>query len=97
MRLIEQAVPGVRKAIKWNSPFYGRESQGWFASFHCFTAYVKVTFFQGAALRPPPPGESKQKDVRYLDIREGDGIDEAQLVDWFRQAAALPGWMGPKP
>ena len=66
--LIVRTVPDVRKAVKWNSPFYGREGQGWFLNFHCFTAYVKVAFFRGASLRPLPPGESKDKDVRYLDI-----------------------------
>ena len=91
--LIARTVPGVRKAVKWNSPFYGGEGEesGWFLSFHCFAKYVKVAFFRGAALRPLPPGESKQKEVRYLDIREGDEIDEAQVADWVRQAAALPG------
>jgi len=90
--LIGRAVPGVRKAVKWNSPFYGVEGQGWFLSFHTFTKYVKVTFFRGASLRPVPPGESKHKDVRYLDLRENEGIDEARLADWIRQAAGLPGW-----
>jgi hypothetical protein len=94
--LVVRAVPGVRKAVKWNSPFYGIEGQGkggsWFLSFHCFTRYVKVTFFRGASLRPVPPGESKHKDVRYLDIHEDDMLDEAQLTKWISQAAALPGW-----
>jgi hypothetical protein len=80
--------------VKWNSPFYGIADQGWFLSFHCFTKYVKVTFFRGASLLPLPPGESKHKDVRYLDIREDDEIDEKQLVKWIRQAAAIPGWSG---
>lgn len=90
--LISEAVPGVRKAVKWNSPFYGvaDESQGWFVSFHCFTRYVKVTFFRGAALEPAPPGKSKYEDVRYLDIHEGQ-LDEAQFTAWVKQAAALPG------
>ncbi len=92
--LIARSVPGVRKAVKWNSPFYGVEGQGWFLSFHCFTKYVKVTFFRGASLRPVPPGESKSKDVRYLDIHEGDQIDEAQLGAWVKQASRLPGWGG---
>jgi hypothetical protein len=92
--LIARAVPGVRKAVKWNSPFYGVANQGWFASFHCFTRYVKVTFFRGASLRPVPPGESKHKDVRYLDIHEGDPIDEARLASWVKQASRLPGWGG---
>ena len=92
--LVVRTVPGVRKAVRWNSPFYGIEGQGWFLSYHCFAKYVKVTFFRGAALRPLPPGESKHEDVRYLDIREDDRIDEAQLTKWIRQAAALPGWGG---
>ena len=91
--LIVRTVPGVRKAVKWNSPFYGIEGQGWFLSFHCFTKYVKVAFFRGTSLRPVPPGESKQKEVRYLDIHEDDQLDEAQLATWIRQAAALPGWL----
>ena len=91
--LVERAVPKVRKAVKWNSPFYGVEGQGWFLSFHCFTRYVKLTFFNGAELSPPPPGKSKHKDVRYLDIREDEPIDEAQLTDWLKQAAKRPGWM----
>jgi hypothetical protein len=89
--LIVRTVPGVRKAVKWNSPFYGIEDQVWFLSFHCFTKYVKVTFFRGASLRPLPPGESKQKDVRYLDIHEDDQLDEAQLAAWVKQASQLPG------
>jgi hypothetical protein len=89
--LIAQAVPGVRKAVKWNSPFYGVEGQGWFLSFHCFTRYVKVAFFRGASLHPVPPGPSKHKDVRYLDIHEDDPFDEAQLAAWVKQASQLPG------
>jgi len=91
--LITRTVPGVRKAVKWNSPFYGVEGQGWFLNFHTFTKYVKVAFFRGASLRPVPPGASKHKDVRYLDIRENERLDEAQLASWIRQAAALPGWV----
>jgi len=91
--LIVANVPNVRKAVKWNSPFYGVEGQGWFLNFHCFTKYVKVTFFNGASLHPLPPGESKDKDVRYLDIYEGAPLDEEQLAEWIRQAAALPGWI----
>jgi hypothetical protein len=91
--LIERTVPGVRKAVKWNSPFYGVEGQGWFLSFHVFTRYVKVTFFKGAELDPLPPGESKQKEVRCLDIHEEDEWDEKQLASWIRQASELPGWM----
>ena len=90
--LIVRAVPGVRKAVKWNSPFYGVEDHVWFLSFHCFTRYVKVAFFRGTSLRPLPPGQSKQKEVRYLDIYEDDPLDEAQMADWIRQAAAAPGW-----
>jgi hypothetical protein len=91
--LIVRTVPGVRKAVKWNSPFYGVEGQGWFLSLHTFTKYVKVAFFRGTSLRPSPPGESRQKEVRYLDIHEDGQLDEAQLARWIRQAAALPGWV----
>jgi hypothetical protein len=90
--LIVRAVPKVRKAVKWNSPFYGIEGQGWFLGVHVFTKYVKVAFFRGTALRPLPPGKSKSPDVRYLDIRESDEIDEKQIARWVKQAAALPGW-----
>ncbi len=90
--LVVGSVPGVRKAVKWNSPFYGVDGQGWFLSFHVFTRYVKVTFFKGASLKPMPPGASKHKEVRYLDIHE-DGFDESQVAAWIKQAAALPGWM----
>src|SRR6218665_299017 len=90
--LIEQAVPGVRKAVKWNSPFYGFEGRGWFASLHCFNRYVKLAFFQGTPPHPLPPGTSKQAEVRYLDIHEHDALDEAQLIDWMRQASRLSGW-----
>jgi hypothetical protein len=93
--LVTRTVPGVRKAVKWNSPFYGLADQGgenrWFLSFHCFTKYVKVTFFRGASLRPLPPGESRTKDTRYLDIHESDPLDEVQLADWVKQASLLPG------
>jgi len=89
--LIVRTVSGVRKAVKWNSPLYGIEGQGWFLSFHCFTKYVKVTFFRGTSLRPRPPGESKNEGTRYLDIREGDQLDEAQLAGWVKQASQLPG------
>jgi hypothetical protein len=89
--LIVRTVPNVRKAVKWNSPFYGIEGQGWFLNFHCFTKYVKVAFFRGASLRPLPPGESKHKDVRYLDIHEDDQLDEGQLAAWVKQASQLPG------
>ena len=89
-KLIVRTVPGARKAVKWNSPFYGIEGQGWFLSFHTFTNYVKVTFFQGTSLRPAPPG-GKAKDARWIDVHEDD-LDEAQLAAWIRRAAALPGW-----
>jgi hypothetical protein len=89
--LISVAVPGVRKAVKWNSPLYGMEDNYWFLGIHVFAKYVKVAFFRGAALDPLPPGPSKQKEVRYLDIREDDELDEAQFTAWVKQAAALPG------
>jgi hypothetical protein len=89
--LIVRTVPGVRKAVKWNSPLYGVEGQGWFLGIHCFTNYVKVAFFRGTSLRPVPPGESKSKDTRYLDIHEDDQLDEAQLAAWVKQASQLPG------
>ncbi|RWO27020.1 MAG: DUF1801 domain-containing protein [Mesorhizobium sp.] len=88
--IIVRTVPGVHKAVKWNSPFYGIEGQGWFLSFHVFTRYIKVTFFRGTSLRPVPPGESRHKDVRYLDIYE-DQLDEAQFAAWVKQASQLPG------
>jgi hypothetical protein len=91
--IVQQNVPGVRKAVKWNSPFYGVEGQGWFFNFHCFTNYVKVAFFRGTSLRPVPPGGSKHPDVRYVDIRQDEGFDEAQMAAWIKQAAALPGWI----
>ena len=90
--IIVRNAPNVRKAVKWNSPFYGVEGQGWFLNFHCFAKYVKVAFFRGSSLHPVPPGASKHKDVRYLDIHEHD-LDEAQFATWVRQAAALPGWI----
>jgi len=89
--LITRTVPDVAKAVKWNSPFYGLEGEGWFLSFHCFTNYVKVAFFRGMSLDPVPPGASKSGDTRYLDMREADGFDEARLAAWIRQASRLPG------
>jgi hypothetical protein len=89
--LIERAVPGVHKAVKWNSPFYGIEGEGWFLSFHTYTRYVKVAFFRGALLQPVPPGESKMPSTRYLDVHEGEVLDEAQFIAWVQQASALPG------
>ncbi len=94
--LIERSVPNVRKAVKWNSPLYGIGGQGWFLGFHTFTHYVKVTFFRGASLRPMPPGASKSKDVRHVNMREGE-LDEAQMATWVKQAAALPGWVPGRP
>ena len=95
--IITRSVPGVRKAVKWNSPFYGVEGQGWFLNAHCFTKYIKVAFFRGVSLRPVPPGESKHKEVRYLDIHEDDKLDEKQLATWIKQAASIPGWDGGSP
>lgn len=91
--LITATVPGVRKAVKWNSPFYGVEGQGWFLGYHCFTKYIKVAFFKGAELDPPLPVGSKDRNTRYLHLFEDEPVDEAQLADWIRQAAALPGWL----
>jgi hypothetical protein len=89
--VVMRTVPRVRKAVKWNSPLYGVEGRGWFLGIHCLTKYVKVAFFRGASLRPIPPGESKQKQVRYFDIREDDQLDETQLAAWVKQASQLPG------
>ena len=91
--LIVRAVRDVRKAVKWNTPFYGIEGQGWFLGFHCCAKYIKVAFFRGASLRPLPPGESKQENVRYLHVHEDDQFDEQVLENWIRQASRLPGWM----
>jgi hypothetical protein len=90
--IISRSVPKVRKAVKWNSAFYGIEGQGWFLSFHVFTRYIKVGFFRGASLQPVPPGTSKDENMRYLDVHEGE-LDEAQLAKWAKQAARLPGWI----
>lgn len=90
--LIVRTVPDVKKAVKWNSPFYGMEGQGWFLSFHVFTNYVKVTFFKGTSLRPPPPGGTS-KEARWIDVHEDD-LDEDQIRAWVKQAAAIPGWGG---
>ena len=91
--LIVDTVPDVRKAVRWNSPFYGIEGRGWFLSCHVFTRYVKVTFFQGVSLQPVPPGSGKDQDARWVDIHEAT-LDEEQMATWIRQAAALPGWPG---
>ena len=91
--LIVRTVPDVRKAVRWNSPWYGIEGRGWFASYHVFTRYVKVTFLNGAALRPVPPGSGKDRDARWVAIYE-DKLDEAQMTAWVRQSATLPGWHG---
>ena len=89
--LVVRTVPGVRKAMRWNTPFYGIEGRGWFLGFHCITKYVKVAFFKGASLRPVPPVESKQKDVRYFHIHQGEKIDEGLVASWISQASELPG------
>jgi len=89
--LVARTVPDLRKGVRWNSPFYGLEGHGWFLSFHCFTTYVKVTFFRGASLHPMPPVESKQKDVRYFHIHENETLDEKLVASWIRQASELPG------
>jgi len=91
--LIARNVPNVRKAVKWNSPFYGIEGQGWFLNIHCFTKYVKVTFFKGASLQPVPPGAGKDKNARWIDIYESDALDAAQMANWVKQAAKAPGWI----
>ena len=91
--LIGCTVPNVRKAVRWNSPWYGIEGEGWFVSYHVFTRYVKMTFLNGASLRPVPPGSGKDPDARWVDIYEGE-LDEDQMAMWVRQAAALPGWRG---
>src|SRR5512141_2357702 len=93
--LVVRNVPNVRKAVKWNSPFYGIEGNGWFLSFHVITHYVKVTFFRGTSLRPVPPGGTG-KDARWIDIHEDD-LDEAQMATWVKRAAALPGWVPGRP
>lgn len=90
--LITTTVPQVRKAVKWNSAFYGIEGQGWFLSYHCYTKYIKLTFFRGAELEPKPPVAAKNDDVRYFHIYEGDELDEALLTSWIRQASERPGW-----
>ncbi len=96
-RLIERTVPVVQKAVKWNSPFYGVDGQGWFLNVHVLTKYVKVTFFEGISLEPIPPGGTpKSGNARWIDIYEDDGIDEAQMEDWVRQASLLPGYLAPK-
>ena len=91
--LVVRTVPDVQKAVRWNSPFYGMEGQGWFLSFHCFTKYVKVAFIRGTSLTPLPPGTSKTEETRYLDIYENDELDEELVSSWVRQASELPGWI----
>jgi hypothetical protein len=92
--IIVRTVPDVRKAVRWNSPFYGVAGQGWFLNYHCFAKYVKVAFFNGASLDPLPPGESKDENVRYLNVYEDGTFDEAQFAAWVKQASQLPGWSG---
>ena len=89
--LVEETMPGVAKAVKWNSPFYGKAGDGWFLSYHCFAKYIKLTFFRGTALDPVPPVASKTAQTRYFHIHEGEELDEALLAGWIRQAASLPG------
>ncbi len=89
--LVVETVPDVQKAVKWNSPLYGMKDDGWFLSIHCFTKYIKVAFFRGTSLHPIPPGESTSSQTRYLNIRENDVLDEAQFIDWVKQASRLPG------
>ena len=91
--LIERVVPGVAKAVKWNSPLYGISGQGWFLGIHTYTRYIKVAFFRGIALQPLPPGFSKSKETRYLDLHENEVFDEVRFEAWVKQAAALPGWV----
>ena len=96
--LIEKTIPGVRKAVKWNSPLYGAPGdEGWFLGVHCYTRYIKVSFFRGASLRPLPPVPSKDENTRYVHIHEGDVLDEALIGTWVKQAAALPGWIPGRP
>lgn len=90
--IIERTIPDVRKAVRWNSPFYAAPGHGWLLNIHCFTKYVKVAFFDGASLDPPPPGVSKDEKVRYLDIYEDRPFDEEQFTRWVKQASDLPGW-----
>ena len=92
--IVVRTAPDVKKAVRWNSPFYGMEGRGWFLNFHCFTKYVKVAFFNGASLDPLPPGKAKDENVRYLDIYEDKPFDEAQFAAWVKQASQLPGWAG---
>lgn len=89
--LVVGTVPEVQKAVRWNSPFYGMEGEGWFLSFHCFTKYIKVTFLNGSSLDPPPPVDSKHEKVRYLHVSEEDPLDEDQFIEWVRQASEIPG------
>lgn len=91
--LVVQTVPSVRKAVRWNSPFYGVEGQGWFLGLHAFTKYLKLNFFRGSSLTPPPPVGSKDPNARYLHVHEGEELDEEQLAAWVKQASVLPGWM----
>ncbi len=89
--MVVEAVPDVQKAVRWNSPFYGVNGEGWFLSFHCFNRYIKVTFLNGSSLKPPPPVDSKHDSVRYLHVHEGEELDRAQFADWVKQASELPG------
>ena len=92
--LIVKSVPEVRKAVRWNSPFYGVEGMGWFISYHCFNKYIKITFLYGRSLKPMPPVESKDPNARYFHIYEEQDYDREQLADWIKQASVIPGWDG---
>ena len=92
-QLVERTVPGVKKAVKWNSPFYGVEGQGYFMSAHCFAKYIKVAFFFGVKLEPALPVGSKDPNARYFHIYEDEAPSEKQMADWMRQASAVPGWL----
>lgn len=91
-RIIMKAAPKANKAVRWNSPFYGMEGLGWFLSFHCYTRFIKVAFFNGISLKPLPPGESKHGTVRYLDVYEKEPLDEKQFAKWVKQASKIQGW-----
>ena len=94
--LVSRAVPRVRKAVKWNSPLYGVAGNGWFMGVHCFTRYIKVAFFKGSMLKPPPPEASKDPSARFLHIHQDTPFDEAQFARWVKQASRLPGWKSSK-
>ncbi|HSC81680.1 MAG TPA: DUF1801 domain-containing protein [Chitinolyticbacter sp.] len=84
-------MPNVQKAVRWNTPFYGIAGEGWFLAYHCLSKYVKVAFLNGTLLQPVPPIASRHEGTRYMHLHEGDQLDEALLLSWIRQAAAVPG------